>query len=195
MKKIENNSYTTFKISKICGVYPTTVINWINQKKLKAHVTPGGHHRVLKEDLLAFLKEYDFPVPAELCGRKKVFIVDDDEIFSSLIKRIFSKKDIFQVFVFKDGYQALMSLGKENPDLMVVDLVMPVMDGPTLCRKIKEDKNLSRIKIVAVSGERLSEDKKKELSKITDGFFEKPVEPSAFFEYCKNILGLGREAV
>ena len=58
-----NSYYTTFEISQICQVNPTTVQNWVKEGKLKAFVTPGGHRRIQREDLLAFLKEFGMPIP------------------------------------------------------------------------------------------------------------------------------------
>jgi len=79
--KSDTKTYTTFYISKICDVYPTTVANWIDEGKLKAFTTPGGHRRVSADDLKEFLKKYNMPVPEKLFsnGKKKVLAVDDDK--------------------------------------------------------------------------------------------------------------------
>ncbi|MGC8729347.1 MAG: response regulator [Elusimicrobiales bacterium] len=189
---MNKKGFTTFQISKICGVYPTTVINWINQGKLKAYVTPGGHHRVTYEELISFLKEYNFPIPKELLTtKKKIYVVDDDEIFVRLVSKIFlKKKDLFDIFTFKDGYEALMNIKNDMPDLVVIDLVMPVMDGPTFCKKIKSEEEFKNIKIIAVTGEVLTEAKIQELKKITDGVFKKPIEPEEFLKFVSKLLGL-----
>ena len=182
--------YTTFEISKICDVYPTTVINWINQKKLKAHTTPGGHHRVTREDLIEFLKEYNFPIPQELLDikKKKIFIVDDDPTFLKLALKILSKnKDELDVKTFEDGYNALIEIGKNKPDLIVVDIVMPVMDGPTFCKKIKEDENLSDIKIIAISGESVLD---KSIKNLVDVFLKKPINPDEFLKTVIKVVNL-----
>lgn len=53
--------FSTTEIGKICGVNPTTVQQWIDNNDIKAYKTPGGHRRVLKKDLLDFMKRYGFP--------------------------------------------------------------------------------------------------------------------------------------
>lgn len=184
----KKKGYSTFEISKFCGVYPTTVINWINQGKLKAYSTPGGHHRVTKEDLIKFLKEYNFPIPPELVEKKRVFIVDDDEIFrQTLFKAFLKKDDTFEPFQYNDGYEALIAVGKNKPDLMIIDIVMPKMDGVTLIKKIKQNKELSNIKIIVVSGEDI-EEKLNEIKSLIDGFFKKPIELKNLVEYSINLL-------
>lgn len=187
---MHKNTFTTFEISKICGVYPTTVINWINQKKLPSFSTPGGHHRIKAADLLAFLKAYDFPIPAYLSAeQKKVLIVDDDVVFSKMLSRTFAtRKDVYQVKVLHDGYQALMEIGKNQPDLMVIDVVMPVMDGPTVCRKIKEDVQTKAIKIIAVTGERMNPAEEKQLRKHCDSLLHKPLDVNVLLKRAGELL-------
>jgi two-component system, OmpR family, response regulator VicR len=193
---MDKKTYTTFDISKICGVYPTTVINWINQKKLPSFSTPGGHHRVKAEDLMAFLKEYNFPVPPGLgavSGRKKVLIVDDDGIFAKMLSRAFgTRKDLYEVSVLHDGYQALLAVGKAPPDLLVIDVVMPVMDGPTVCRNIKADPANKGIRIIAVTGERLAPAAEKEVRKFCDSLLRKPLDVDQLLGRAGELLGVGQ---
>ncbi len=189
---MKRNTFTTFDISKICGVYPTTVINWINQKKLPSFSTPGGHHRVKAEDLMVFLKEYNFPIPAFLSSsRKKIMIVDDDEIFAKMLARAFgTRKDLYEVTVLHDGYQALLAVGKGAPDLMVIDVVMPIMDGPTVCQNIKSDPVNKSVKIIAVTGERMAPPAEKIVRKCCDSLLRKPLDVDQLLKRAGELLGL-----
>ncbi len=76
--------FTTFEISQICEVNPTTVQNWVKGKKLRAYSTPGGHRRVRREDLVAFMREFGLPIPRELEPRL-VLIVDDEREMLDLL--------------------------------------------------------------------------------------------------------------
>ena len=58
--------YTTHQVSKFCGVYPTTVINWVEEEKLPAYTTPGGHRRIKRDDLIKLMKKNNMPIPEEL---------------------------------------------------------------------------------------------------------------------------------
>lgn len=189
---MNKKTYTTFDISKICSVYPTTVINWINQKKLPAFSTPGGHHRVKAEDLLAFLKEYNFPLPSGLGSqRKRVLVVDDDEVFARMLSKAFStRKDLYEVTVLHDGYQALLAVGRTPPDLLVIDVVMPVMDGPTVCRNIKADPANKGVRIIAVTGERMGPQAEKELRKSCDSLLRKPLDIDQLLARAGELLGV-----
>src|SRR5437773_11375754 len=69
---------TTFEISEICEVNPTTVQNWVRENKLRAFVTPGGHRRVRRGDLIAFLKKFGMPLPRGLEDEDRLVLVVDD---------------------------------------------------------------------------------------------------------------------
>ena len=86
--------FTTFEISQICGVNPTTVQNWIKGKKLKAFQTPGGHRRVRREDLIAFLKKFGMPIPAEFNqGPPLIMIVDDEKYILDMLEDLMKSGD------------------------------------------------------------------------------------------------------
>jgi excisionase family DNA binding protein len=72
--------YTTFEAARVLGVSLPTVVNWIKARRIKAHRTPGGHRRIAREDLAAFMLQQGMSVPDELAGaapaRQKVLVVD-----------------------------------------------------------------------------------------------------------------------
>ena len=85
-------TYTTHDIARFCDVYPSSVINWINSGKLKSYSTPGGHHRMLRPDVISFLQSLNMPLPAELAERPmRVLIVDDDVEVTRVLVRAFAK--------------------------------------------------------------------------------------------------------
>ena len=95
---MKKKTFTTFDIAGMLDVYPTTVADWIDNGKLKAFTTPGGHRRVNSEDLLEFLKKYNMPIPAEMVSsenteKKKILIVDDDPKFVKSIEKVLKKKN------------------------------------------------------------------------------------------------------
>ncbi|MBI2071416.1 MAG: response regulator [Elusimicrobia bacterium] len=154
-------TYTTTEIGRICDVYPATVINWIESGDLKAYITPGGHRRVLRRNLIDFLKKYNIPVPSELnSDRKTIMVVDDDPEMIQLIERTFKKyEDYFALTCVPNGVEALLNIGREKPDLMILDIVMPGMDGFELCTKLRSVDDMHSIKILAMTGKKITLDK------------------------------------
>jgi CheY-like chemotaxis protein len=145
-------TYTTHDIAAFCDVYPSSVVHWINTGKLKSYATPGGHHRVTREDLLDFFRRFSIPVPAELARRTRVLIVEDDEEVSRVLARAFSRYTAFETEVCHDGVSALIRIGQQPPDIILLDLVLPKMDGPQVCKVLKSRKETRDIKIIAITG-------------------------------------------
>ncbi len=152
---MEKKYYSTSEIAEILEVNRYTVSLWIDQGEMKAMVTPGGHKKVSREELISFIKTRGGTLPTELepPKRKKVFIIDDE----SDVARFYSKC-IHLVYpeivseTFTHPVPGLLEIGKSAPDMVILDIVMPDMDGISVCGKIREQKETENVKIVAVSG-------------------------------------------
>ncbi|MDE2489598.1 MAG: response regulator [Elusimicrobia bacterium] len=171
-------TFTTFEVARLCGVFHTTVINWVNKGKLKARVTPGGHRRIPLSELVPFMKKYDMPVPADIDDpHRHVMILDDEPMMTRLIDKGFAKyKDRYVVQVSNNPVDALILVGKRVPDVLVMDLMMPVMDGFQVCQILKSSPATKDMKIIAISGRKLTAAQQDFLAKNVDQFFQKPFE-------------------
>jgi len=110
---ITERAFTTFEVAKACGVFHTTVINWVNKGKLKARVTPGGHRRIQMPDLIDFMKRFDMPIPEDLTQKaKKILIVEDDPAVSRMLKRTLQALSGVEIQTCVGGLEALMAIGK-----------------------------------------------------------------------------------
>ncbi len=181
-------TYTTYDIAKFCDVYPSSVMHWINSRKLRAYQTGGGHHRVTKEDLIDFLKRLNMRLPAELVARKRVLIVDDDAETAKVIARAFSRHAEYEVETCGDGINALIRIGQQPPDLVILDIVIPKMDGIQVCRVLKGQPKTSGIKIIAITGKKLPCSDKKLTDIKVDGFFRKPLDLQALVDRGSELL-------
>lgn len=172
-------TFTTFEAARVCGVFHTTVTNWVNKGKLRAHATPGGHRRIRLPDLLDFMQRFDMPIPHDLVERpKRVLVVDDveeaRESFARAVKRIGS----YEVASCSSGVEALIAIGKELPDLLILDVRMPDVNGFDVCRVLRSGKHTEPIKILAITGAALSSEEERFLTAHADGFLRKPAQPS-----------------
>src|SRR5262245_32651922 len=144
--------YTTHEVSRLLHVNPRSVINWIEQSLLQSYRTPGGHRRIRHEDLLAFLKKHHIPTPSSLVsGQFKILIVDDDQEITDLIQAYLQRQGGFEIISAADGITALIEVGRAKPDLLILDILIPGVDGIEVCRRIKAD-SMNRAGIIAVSG-------------------------------------------
>jgi two-component system, OmpR family, response regulator VicR len=185
-----DKTYTTSEIAKICDVYPSSVIHWINAGKLKAYSTPGRHHRVTREDLLVFLKSLNVPIPPDLQdGRAKTALIveDDPELAPILIKACAERG--FVVEACDNGVEALIRLGQTPaPDVVILDIVLPKMDGEQICRILKAKPETRGIKIVAISGHGAP------AGLAADGFFAKPLDVLDVAQFAAGLVSLAQEA-
>jgi excisionase family DNA binding protein len=180
--------YTTFEISQICGVNPTSVQNWVKGNKLKAFQTPGGHRRVRREDLVSFLKEFGMPIPAELSQNPPLIMIVDDEIaILDILETVMQSSD-GEVKVAKalSGVEALLMIGESKPDLLILDIKMPGMNGFEVCKKLKSSPSTQNIRIVAISGDPTL--RERAINSGADLFFAKPLELVEFREQCFRLL-------
>ena len=192
-------AFTTFQVAKICGVFPTTVINWVNRGKLPAYKTPGRHRRIVVSDLLSFLRKYKMPVPEWLvqegAERKRVLIVDDEPQVTRMLGKAFSKRSGLEVRTVNDGIEALVLVGKWVPDLVVLDVVMPVVDGLRVCASLKSDPQTKNIRIIAISGKRLSDSSRQFLQRHADAYFTKPFDVMEMVDTALRLLGASPDRV
>ncbi|MCD6311188.1 MAG: response regulator [Elusimicrobia bacterium] len=182
-------TYTTFGISRICGVYPTTVANWIDKGILKAFATPGGHRRVREEDLKKFLKIHKIPIPDDISlpTKKRILVVDDDQSVRNAIEGIIkTQKKKYEVFTASDGFEAGLAVEIKKPHLVILDLFLPGIDGFGICRIIK--KHNKKIKILAVTGYDTPETKKEILKAGADDYMGKPFGSKELLEKVRELF-------
>ena len=144
---------STFDVAEMLQVDPGSVANWVDGGLLKAHRTPGGHRRVASEDLLEFLRAHQMPVPAELQeGPVRVVVVDDEPAMTQMIaKAIRAAHPEYEVTEAHDGFGAGTVVATVGPDVVVLDLRMPGMDGFEVCRQIKSRETTRRATVIAVT--------------------------------------------
>jgi CheY-like chemotaxis protein len=183
--------FTTFQIADMCSVRPTTVIKWANQERLKAFTTPGGHRRVTAGDLLEFLRHYKLPIPHELAEESapRVLIVDDEPDIGNLLVRSFKRAFPHSpVQWVKDGVEGLLALGHSPPDLMVLDVQMPTVDGERVLATLRSDPQTRAIRVIGMTGKRLTSPTLEFMTKHTDAFFHKPFRVEELLAKAKGLL-------
>ena len=144
---------TPRELAQLCGVSPDTVRSWCFRKQINFATTPGGHKRFRRQDVLEFLKERGFPLPqTDKLSPIRVLVVDNDDAFRNSLVGALQKELDFNVKEAVDGYQAGRMLGEFEPDVVILDLLMPGIDGLKVCRDIKSGEKANQIRIIVVTG-------------------------------------------
>ena len=187
---IRRTFFTTFEISQICGVNPTTVQNWVKGKKLRAFQTPGGHRRVSREDLVAFMKEFGMPIPSELSqDGPLIMLVDDENDILELLEDVMTSGDEeIRIAKAQSGVEALLLIGESKPSLVILDIMMPGMNGLEVCQKLKSNPGTQNIKIVAMTGDHNPAMKERILHAGADLYFTKPINIIDFRKQCFRLI-------
>jgi len=161
--------FSSFQIGKLLSVSRQAVNQWIDKGYMASYRTPGGHRRVRRNDLMDFLRERNIPVPEPLLRKRspghdsaavrhRIMIVDDDEDFLELMKHAFlDQMSDIEVSLFDNGFDALVAIGSQLPDMLVLDLKMPKMDGVEVCRHLKQNPLTASLPIVVVTVHRVQQ--------------------------------------
>jgi excisionase family DNA binding protein len=171
---VEQEVLTIPQTAKLCGVSRWTIRNLVMSGRLKASRTHGGHYRILEKDLRSFLhrnKLFFF----HHSQAKKILIADDDAQVRTVLGGVLTHSGYDVEYAF-DGFETGKKVIKFKPDLIILDLIMPGMDGFEVCRRLKEDKDTANIKIIAISGYATEENRQRILDCGADLFLGKAVD-------------------
>ena len=174
---MRKKTFSTFEVARLLEVVPGTVANWIKAGKLPAFRTLGGHRRVTGQDLINFLKANSMPAPEalreRLNGVRKVLLVEDDPVFRKLMTRAFKSEKKWEVYSASDGFAAGELVGRVSPDVVILDIMLPDINGFKVCEIIKASD--SGTIVIAVTGCDSEEIREKILASGADAWMQKPL--------------------
>ncbi len=184
---------TVSQASTYCTVSTQTIINWIESGDLPALRTTGGHRRIKKSDLDKFLKEKGIELPGEgkSASRKKILVVDDDKIIVETIVQALEEDEYgYDLISAADGFEAGLQVSHFSPDLLILDIMMPDINGYEVCRKIKSNPDSRDIKIIVLSAY-LNEEAFDQMKTYgADACFSKPLPLDQLKHEVAKLLGL-----
>jgi excisionase family DNA binding protein len=166
------------------GAAQSTVRKWADRKLLPAFYTPGGHRRFRRADLEAFLAGESTDAPAAPTGAR-VLVVDDDAGLRDFI-RANLEADGYAVREAASADEGLAALDEEPPDLILLDVQMPRMDGWEMLRRVQERHGVDTIPVIMYSG-KLDQAGEAE-SRGAQAFIGKPLDPGRLLAATKQLL-------
>ncbi len=169
--------FTTGEAAKICKVSQQTIIRCFDSGQLKGFRVPGSRfRRIPREALYRFMKENSIPTDALESGRRRVLIVDDDQAVVDLISDVLQGDSRFETKTVNNGFGAGMLAKEYHPDLIILDVMLPDINGQAVCELIRADPTMADIKIICISG-LIEDDKIAELrTSGADDFLHKPLD-------------------
>ncbi len=181
--------FTTGEAAKICKVSQQTIIRCFDSGQLKGFRVPGSRfRRIPRDQLFAFMRDNGIPTDALESGKRKVLVVDDDRDLVELIVDVLERDGRFETRSVNNGFDAGMMVKEYKPDLIVLDVMLPDINGKEVCQKIRSDNALEEVKIICISG-MVEEDKIAELRAAgANDFLQKPFDTDKLIERMCNMM-------
>lgn len=143
---------TTRQAAAHCRVSIPTLRRWIRAGDLHAYLTPGGHRRIDLDEFQRFLAAQGRPPYPDGAGaRTRLLIVDDEPLVVAMLVDLLSGGP-FTVETATDGYEALVKVGTFRPAVIILDAVLPGLDGVEACRCLRRLPETRDIRILGVTG-------------------------------------------
>jgi excisionase family DNA binding protein len=169
--------FTTGEAAKICKVSQQTIIRCFDSGQLKGFRVPGSRfRRIPREQLYTFMRDNGIPTDALESGKRKILVVDDDVELVELITDVLERDGRFDVKSVNNGFDAGMMVKDYKPDLIVLDVMLPDINGKEVCQRVRNDNSMDMAKIICISG-MVEEDKVGDLKAAgANDFMRKPFE-------------------
>ena len=145
--------FTTGEAAKICKVSQQTIIRCFDNGSLKGFRVPGSRfRRIPRDQLYSFMKENGIPTEALESGKRKLLIVDDDVELVELMVDVFARDGRFEIKSANNGFGAGMLVKEFRPDLVILDVMLPDINGKEVCQRVRNDPSMKAVKIICISG-------------------------------------------
>jgi len=145
--------FTTGEAADLCNLSQQTIIRCFDSGRLRGFRIPGSKFRKIPRDsLLKFMKENNIPIVSIQSGKKRLLIVDDDAEIVELMTDVLARDGRFDVRTASTGYDAGIMTQKFRPDLILLDYMLPDVNGNIVCKTIKQDPEFASTRIIIISG-------------------------------------------
>ncbi len=167
--------FTTGEAAEVCKVSQQTIIRCFDSGRLDGFRIPGSKfRRIPRLNLVKFMKENGIPLDNLDSGKKKVLIVDDDAEIVELMVDVLARDGRFEIKTASSGYDAGILTQQFHPDLILLDYMLPDVNGNIVCKTIKKNPEFEDIKIIIVSGVIKQDEISELLGSGAEDFIKKP---------------------
>jgi excisionase family DNA binding protein len=178
---------TLGQAAKYLGVAQSTIRKWSDTGRVSAFYTPGGHRRYRQRDLDVFLDRSRPGAAGSGGAGPSVLIVDDDDRLREYV-RVNLEMEGYTVREAASAAEGLEALEEESPDLVLLDVMMPQVDGWEMLRRVQERHGIGSIPVIMFSGKVDEESAAEAASRGAQGFIGKPFNPQQLIDSTKQLL-------
>lgn len=172
--------FTTGEAAEVCKVSQQTIIRCFDSGRLEGFRVPGSKfRRIPRLSLIKFMKDNSIPLDNIDSGKRKVLIVDDDDEIVELMVDILARDGRFETRTASSGYEAGIATEEFRPEVILLDYMLPDINGNVVCQTIRRNPKFQDIRIIIVSGVVREDDIEQLLQSGAEGFIRKPFSVSA----------------
>lgn len=187
--------FTTGEAAKVCKVSQQTIIRCFDSGRLNGFRVPGSRfRRIPREELLRFMQSNQ--IPAEILDSvlKRILVVDDDPEIAQLMSDVFGDDGRFEVKAVHNGYDAGLETERFRPHLIVLDYMLPDINGNIVCQRVRSSESLKNTSILCVSGVVESSEVQALLDAGANDFMKKPFDLHQLIARVEALLGMSKRS-
>jgi excisionase family DNA binding protein len=176
---------STWEAGKYCHLSPYTIRHWVTSGQLKAYTTPGGHRRILREDLDDFLKSHRMPMPKDFREGRRRFLALVPEELGGLPDLLESWSPDLEARATSSPFEAGLALCCYSPDVFLVDLDDARWDALAICQLAHGSPHTSQVRVAALTRNPAVEPFEALQKAGVLAFFSRPLDPDELFRFLK----------
>ncbi|MCA9292445.1 MAG: response regulator [Phycisphaerales bacterium] len=167
--------FTTGEAAEICKVSQQTIIRCFDAGRLQGFRVPGSRfRRIPRDELIRFMQANEIPLDMLEGSQKRILVVDDDHAILELFVDALGRDNRYEVQTASTGYDAGMLTESFRPHLIVLDYMLPDINGNIVCQRLKARDDMANTRIIFVSGVVGEAETQQLLSSGADAFLKKP---------------------
>ena len=170
--------FTTGEAAEVCKVSQQTIIRCFDSGRLQGFRVPGSRfRRIPRGELIRFMRANDIPLEPLGGAERKVLLVDDDAAIATLLEELLKRDARYEVRTASTGFEAGLVVEEFRPDLILLDYLLPDLNGAVVCDRIRSKPHLASTRVVFVSAAATDAEVQDLLRHGADGFIRKPFTP------------------
>lgn len=183
------NLFTTGEAAEVCKISQQTIIRCFDAGRLDGFKVPGSKfRRIPRESLIKFMKDNSIPLDNIDSGKRKILVVDDDAEIVELIVDVLTRDGRFEVKSASSGYDAGILTEQFRPELMLLDYMLPDINGNVVCKAVKSNPELVNTRVIIVSGVVNQSEIDDLMNAGAEDFIRKPFDISELVEKIAGVL-------
>lgn len=167
--------FTTGEAAELCKVSQQTIIRCFDSGRLSGFRVPGSRfRRIPRDELIRFMRANEIPTRILEDGGNRVLVVDDDPDILELFTDALARREGWEVRTAATGYEAGMLTESFRPQLIVLDYMLPDVNGNIVCERVRQHPEMVDTKIIFISGVIERDEVERLLAAGADDFVQKP---------------------